>query len=256
MIYLGTSGYNHDEWVGTFYPPEMPKRDWLSHYSREFNACEIGFTFHTVPSPSLVDSLVRKSSPGFQFAIKAHHDMTHVRRGNERVFRDFTRAVEPLRRSGKLGCVLAQFPVTFNYTRENLDYIFLFRERLQGLPLVAEFRHESWLQPSAVEALRRQRIGRCWLDTPPFLRQRLSAGQDSDPMAYVRLEDIEADYPQLPALQELPHRAEKTFIFTHNRVWAQALRAVQRLKDLLSGDDPIDETGTGLLPPRPGGGRR
>lgn len=256
MIYLGTSGYNHDEWVGTFYPPEMPKRDWLSHYSREFNACEIDFTFHTIPSPSLVDSLVHKSSPDFQFSIKAHHDMTHVRRGNERVFRDFSRAVEPLRRSGKLGCVLAQFPVTFNYTRENLDYIFLFRERLGGLPLVAEFRHESWLQPSAEEALRRQRIGLCCLDTPPFLRRGVSPGQASDPVAYVRLQGVEADYSPLLGLQELPHRAEKTFIFTHNRVWEQALRAVQRLKNLLSGDNPTDETGTGLLSPRPRGGRR
>jgi uncharacterized protein YecE (DUF72 family) len=234
----------------------MPKRDWLSRYSQEFNACEISFTFHTLPSPSLVDSLVRKSSPGFQFAIKAHHDMTHVRRGNERVFRDFIRAVEPLRRSGKLGCVLAQFPVTFPYTKENMDYIFLFRERLGGLPLVAEFRHESWLQPSAVEALRRQHIGLCWLDTPPFLRQRLSPSGTGHPMTYVRLQGVEAGYPPLPELRELPHRAEKTFIFTHNRVWAQALRAVQRLKNLLSGDNPPDEAGTGLLPPCPGGGSR
>ncbi len=41
MIYLGTSGFSYDDWVGSFYPIGMPKREWLTYYAREFNTCEI-----------------------------------------------------------------------------------------------------------------------------------------------------------------------------------------------------------------------
>jgi len=41
MIYLGTSGFSYDDWVGSFYPVGMPKREWLTYYARELNACEI-----------------------------------------------------------------------------------------------------------------------------------------------------------------------------------------------------------------------
>src|SRR3972149_4834110 len=29
MIRLGTSGFSYDDWVGAFYPPELPKREGL-----------------------------------------------------------------------------------------------------------------------------------------------------------------------------------------------------------------------------------
>ncbi|GAG24083.1 unnamed protein product, partial [marine sediment metagenome] len=39
MIYLGTSGFSYNDWVGPFYPSGMPKKEWLLYYAREFNAC-------------------------------------------------------------------------------------------------------------------------------------------------------------------------------------------------------------------------
>jgi uncharacterized protein YecE (DUF72 family) len=52
MIYLGTSGFSYQDWVGNFYPPGMPKRDWLTYYAREFNACEVNSTFYALPGPA------------------------------------------------------------------------------------------------------------------------------------------------------------------------------------------------------------
>jgi len=34
MIRLGTSGFSYDDWVGAFYPPALPKREWLAYYAR------------------------------------------------------------------------------------------------------------------------------------------------------------------------------------------------------------------------------
>ncbi len=35
MVYFGTSGFSYDDWVGNFYPPGLPKREWLSYYARD-----------------------------------------------------------------------------------------------------------------------------------------------------------------------------------------------------------------------------
>ncbi len=41
MIYFDTLGFSYDDWVGDFYPVGMPEREWLTCYSREFNAREV-----------------------------------------------------------------------------------------------------------------------------------------------------------------------------------------------------------------------
>jgi len=42
MIYLGTSGFSHNDWVGNFYPVRMPKREWLTYYTAQF-PCSFSF---------------------------------------------------------------------------------------------------------------------------------------------------------------------------------------------------------------------
>ena len=70
MIYFGTSGFSYDDWVGNFYPPGMPKRDWLIYYAREFDACEVNSSFYALPKPSVLKGMVDKTGEGFQFSIK------------------------------------------------------------------------------------------------------------------------------------------------------------------------------------------
>ena len=41
MIRIGTSGYNHRDWIGSFYPPEMGPGRYLARYAEEFDLCEL-----------------------------------------------------------------------------------------------------------------------------------------------------------------------------------------------------------------------
>ena len=54
-------------------------------------------------------------------------------------------SLEPLRKAGKLGVVLFQFPPWFVYKPSGLEYIAHCAEMLTGDQVAVEFRHRSWL---------------------------------------------------------------------------------------------------------------
>ena len=135
MIYFGTSGFSYNDWVGSFYPVGMPKREWLTYYAREFNACEVNSSFYALPKPSNLKAMAEKTEEGFLFAIKANQEMTHQRVDNAPIFEAFRQVLEPIIAAGKLGCILAQFPFSFRFNHYNWDYLRLFKERLGELRL-------------------------------------------------------------------------------------------------------------------------
>ncbi len=88
----------------------MPRREWLGYYAREFNALELNATFYALPRLSILEAMVAKTGDGFLFSVKANQEMTHQRQQDSRVFTAFAHILQPFIDSGKLGCVLAQFP--------------------------------------------------------------------------------------------------------------------------------------------------
>lgn len=54
-------------------------------------------------------------------------------------------SLEPLRKAGKLGVVLFQFPPWFVYKPSGLEYIAHCAEMLTDDQVAVEFRHQSWL---------------------------------------------------------------------------------------------------------------
>lgn len=254
MIYLGTSGFSYNDWVGPFYPLGMPKREWLHYYARQFKSCEINATFYTVPKPATLVSMANKTGEGFLFAVKAHQRMTHEQKDNEEVFRDFRKALGPLIDRGKMGCVLAQFPYSFRFNRKNHDYLEILRERLADLPLVIEFRNAQWLKQEVFDWLRRNELGFCCVDEPqlPGLLPPLAVATSK--VAYVRFHGRNAekwwnheqayeryDYsysPQelaewLPKIRSLDSIAERTFVFANNHWRGQAVDTIRQLRMML-----------------------
>lgn len=48
-ILIGTSGYDHPELRGSFYPIDLPRKDFLEFYSTKFNALELNSSFYGMP---------------------------------------------------------------------------------------------------------------------------------------------------------------------------------------------------------------
>lgn len=178
MIKIGTSGFSFPDWVGTIYPSTMKKGDMLLYYENQlgFKITEINATYYTIPSPKSFIGMMRKTSPDFEFTVKAHKSLTHEIRDkdtgelidNKESFGRFLSSIEPLKKEGRLTAVLSQFPYSFHITNDNYNYLKTFKERLKDIPLVVEFRNVNWHNAKSIAFLKQNHIGYCIVDEPKF----------------------------------------------------------------------------------------
>jgi len=254
MMYLGTSGFSYNDWVGNFYPAGMPKAEWLTYYAREFNTCEVNSTFYALPKPSSLEAMDKKTGDDFLFCFKANQEMTHQRDDNAAIFKAFCQVLEPIISAGKLGCILAQFPYSFSFNRRNWDYLSLFTERLGELPVVIEFRNARWLRGEVFDWFRQHELGFCCVDEPPLPNLLPPLAEATSKISYVRFHGRNSakwwqheqayeryDYsytPQelsewLPRIHKLDSVAEKTFVFANNHWRGQAVSTIRQLRLML-----------------------
>lgn len=256
MIYIGTSGYSYDDWVGPYYPENLDKKEFLAYYAREFPCTELNFTYYRMPNVWTLERIADKVPSGFLFAVKLNQQMTHQRENLEGVFEEFTAALRPLLEQGKFGCLLAQFPYSFHNTPANQDYLRLLREQLEGLPTAVEFRNREWIQPEVFELLRENDLGFCAVDQPRFKNLIPPVAEVTSPrVAYVRFhgrnyakwwkheepyERYDYTYSEeelqewVPRIQYMDKEAEKVFVFANNHYRAQAIDTVVKLRRLLA----------------------
>jgi uncharacterized protein YecE (DUF72 family) len=253
-IYVGTSGYSYDDWVGPVYPPGLDKKNWLSFYAREFNTTEINFTYYRMPNPWTLERMAAKVPDAFVFTVKATRELTHVREDTQELFPQFREALKPLIEAGKFGCVLAQFPYSFHNTPENRAYLRTFRERMGDLPVVVEFRNREWITEGVFELLREQGLGFCCVDQPRLRGLIPPIAEATAPVAYVRFHGRNAkkwwqheeaweryDYTYsddelrewVPKIHHLEEEAETVFAFANNHWQGQAVGTARQLKALL-----------------------
>ena len=60
-IRLGTSAFTAAGWQGTFYPPELKSKDFLSLYAQYFDTVEVNSTLYGCPSPRTVANWAAKT---------------------------------------------------------------------------------------------------------------------------------------------------------------------------------------------------
>jgi uncharacterized protein YecE (DUF72 family) len=64
-IFIGTSGWTYDGWRGPFYPPQVPKKDWLAAYGTHFATAEVNGSFYRTPSLEAVRAWLEQTPRGF-----------------------------------------------------------------------------------------------------------------------------------------------------------------------------------------------
>jgi uncharacterized protein YecE (DUF72 family) len=187
MILIGTSGYSFPDWVGPFYPPGIERVKMLDYYVRYFPTVEVNSTYYRIPPPSTLHAMERKTPAGFEFVVKAHHDMTHVQSLDSDLYRSFARAVEPLRIAGKLSGVLAQFPYAFRRCEDHETFLVEMKRRLPDTPLFVEFRHASWIRDDVFPWLAKNGLGYVSVDEPDLPGLVPPLARATGDIAYVRL---------------------------------------------------------------------
>lgn len=271
---IGTSGWNYPSgkgtWNGVFYPKKgtAPKGfDELGFYAERFNTVEVNSTFYGQPRASVSLSWVKRTPPGFEFAVKLYQKFTHPNLVTDKTpvsaadVDAFKGGIEPLAAGERLGPLLAQFPASFKDTPEARAYVEWLLSTFHGYRVAVELRHRSWSDHAAeiVELL--HGLGAAWtqIDEPKF---RFSIRQDLRPNVegfyYMRLhgrnaaqwwehEHAEDRYNYLYSEAELRPVAEavqtartlvkKQYVYLNNHFGAQAVADAAVLRQLL--DEPV-----------------
>jgi uncharacterized protein YecE (DUF72 family) len=158
-VLVGTSGYSYKEWKGSFYPADLPARDFLRFYGERFATVEINNTFYRMPTEKLVSAWATEVPESFCFAIKAPQRITHMARLKEadESVGALIRAVGVL--GSRLGPVLFQLPP---FLRKDAGLLSQFLERApKGVRMAFEFRHPSWFDEDVWSALRAHGAALC-----------------------------------------------------------------------------------------------
>jgi uncharacterized protein YecE (DUF72 family) len=186
MILLGTSGFSFPDWLGPFYPPDLPRNKMLDYYVRQFKTVEINSTYYRIPPPSTMAAMERKTPADFEFVVKASQEMTHKQTRDPDIYGAFHAALAPLRAANKLSGVLAQFPQSFHRTDEGEKFLVELQERMEGVPLFIEFRHSSWVGDDVFDFLEHESLGYVSVDEPQISGLLPPVARATGPLAYVR----------------------------------------------------------------------
>lgn len=174
-LFIGTSGWTYSSWKGTFYPEDLPSRDYLEFYSREFESTEVNYSFYHLPRPSTYKKWAEQVPGQFIFALKASRFITHVKRlvDVEEAWTIFVQNALVL--ASHLGPVLLQFPPSFRCERRRLAAFLRGAQRAapksHPLRLVFEFRHESWFTEEIFSLLGQYNVALCIADSPRYPRR-------------------------------------------------------------------------------------
>ncbi len=258
MILVGTSGFSYADWKGPFYPTECAERDMLAFYARKFPVVELNFSYYRMPNARTLGAMAAKTGDGFEFSIKAHQSMTHDigedASSRRAVFAEFRSALRPLEETGKLGCVLFQFPWKHRPGAESEAYLREIRGLYPDLPLVVEFRNIEWDVPRTYQVLRELNLGYCCVDEPKLKGLMPRQSLETSDLGYVRFHGRNAqkwwkhgeaweryDYlysegelkEWVPRIRAMEDKTKKTYVLYNNCHAGQAATNAQMMLDLL-----------------------
>ncbi len=165
-VRVGTSGYSFGDWRGRFYPQEVGKGKMLDYYVQRFATVEINSTYYGIPHPTVMENIARKAPAGFDFTVKVPQSMTHRRTDLEQDLKAYQECLLPLSERGVLAGLLAQFPYSFKFGPDSLDYLCICADALRPHRLFAEFRHDGWVNRTMYERLKAHEIGYVAVDEP------------------------------------------------------------------------------------------
>ena len=230
QLYVGTSSWSSQDWVGPFYPENLKPGEFIQYYARQFRAVEIDATFYSIPAKAVVSAWKEKTPSGFFFAAKVPSVVTHqkVLKDCQREFTSFLNGMALLEE--RLGPLLLQFPYfNKNAFASRSQFEKLLRPFLKSLPkefrFALEIRNKNWLTWDFLELLREHSvafvvIAQAWMPSIETLAKALDIVTGE--FCYARFigdrKGIEAKTQKWGKLVE-----DKTGEMT---VWAQELKKI------------------------------
>ncbi|MCC6364502.1 MAG: DUF72 domain-containing protein [Bryobacterales bacterium] len=267
----GPAGWAFPHWDRVVYPSPKPRAFHpLDFLSRFFDVLEINSSFYQPPAPEVAKLWAAKVAHNerFRFTAKLHRRFTHERVLDAAEIERFHEALRPLEESGRLGCVLMQFPWSFRFTEENREYFIRLRRTFHAYRLVAEMRHASWMSQEALGTFVDYHVGFVNIDQPPHVKAMPPTSFLTSSIGYVRLHGrnkehwfreyskpaergLRYDYLYSPAeLAEWKQRIERirsfaaeTYVITNNDAGGKSVVNALQLMAMLDGHKQLAPEG-------------
>jgi uncharacterized protein YecE (DUF72 family) len=228
---IGVAGWSYNDWDGIVYPASVKSSRRLAYLAEYFDMVEINTSYYGPIKPEIGREwcrVVAEANPNFTFTAKLYRAFTHspvapVESTSAGTIRpqandeaDTKRGFDVLAAEGRLGAVLAQFPISFKCSDENRAYLENLLSRFSEYPLVLEIRHATWNRPEVFSWLESLGVGLCNIDQPLLGRAIRPSAQATSPIGYVRLHgrnyknwfaqtDVRDRYDYLYSERELDH---------------------------------------------------
>lgn len=270
-VRIGTAGWSYKDWEGIVYPDQLKRQQHPVEYlAQYFDLIEINTSFYGHIKPEWGKLWCRKAAsvnPGFVFTAKLNKAFTHspiaVLQSTSAATIRATQEDEALAKAGldsiasegRLGALLAQFPISFKNTNENRDYLEILLQRFREYPLVVEVRHDSWSNENILRYFAGKAVAFCNIDQPKLGKSLRPTEYVTSSIAYVRLhgrnydqwfehEKSEDRYNYLYTVKELAgwkdkieHVAKKanvTFVVANNHFQGKAAVNALELKHMIT----------------------
>lgn len=236
-LYIGCSGFYNNDWKGSLYPENAPSKDFLSLYTKVFNAVEINSTFYRIPTAKTLLKWYDETPDLFRFFIKIPKTITHQNRLSESK-EEITTFCNHIQSSlkDKLTGFLYQLPPSFKNTPENLDRV---TNNLDHHFLnIIEFRHESWWQKEIFDFLKNISVVFSGVSFPGSLPEEIIINHPE--VLYYRLHGkpvlYKSEYSSVfldDIAEKIKNTKQTAFIFFNNTWGISAIKNALYLKSIL-----------------------
>lgn len=167
-VYIGTSGYNYEDWKGSFAPLKTESYDLLTHYvNAGFNFLEITYTFYRTPIPEKIAGICERLGDNIKLSIRLNKSLMR-KKPNKAEIDSFKAGIAPAVERGRVAALFADFHHLFTASRENFDILLELKESFSDIPLFIELTNSTWHKERFYEEFKANGIGLCTVDGPRF----------------------------------------------------------------------------------------
>lgn len=163
QVFVGCPVWSNKNWVGKIYPSVAKEKDFLYHYTRQFNTIELNVTHYQSPSPDTIAKWKTAATDRFTFCPKFPQAISHDSQlsGVENQTLQFCEAVLAL--GTNLGTTFLQLAPYFDHKKLPILASFL-KSLPKQLPVAVEFRNPVWFSDAGlwretIEILQSHNVG-------------------------------------------------------------------------------------------------
>lgn len=229
LWYIGTSGWNYDDFNEIFYPEGLNSRKRLEFYSQKLDIVEINSSFYRIFKKDIFTNWAKKTPPDFAFTAKINRQFTH--RGGIKKSKDlcewFFSSVSGL--SDKLKVILIQLPPRLKFDGNVLENFLKTVIKYTDKKFALEARNPTWFVQDAYEILCKYNVAFCLADTGGKYPEQAVKTAD---FTYTRLHGPGELYSSIYTLQQLKNykkkieelKGKENYIFFDNTAYGYAVK--------------------------------